>query len=517
MPRLQLRLYLMPFKQSYGVKSLSLTSLVFIKDKDLTPCFILIISWALLIMSATAQAAPSALLRPFTVNNPQNNYLRSGLRDMLASRLAALGITVSTTGSIKNKSALIQGHYSAGEGRLEVEIKRPAPKEQKIKFTVTARRPADLLAALDRLSIDIGRLFGLRPVVKSRPLAAPSRPQRSFVRRPALPWRQSQPFNLALKVLNVGDVDGDGHNDIILAGDDKLLILKINDDKFTPLARFNGPPDSHIIGISLADLNHDGLDEIYIGAKNQDGPSSYILGWQGRKLYYVNRNIDCYLRVIRRGNGKKVLAGQYGEAGGGFHNGIYLMGRKDGRLVPEQLLTLPLPVNIFNFAIADLNIDQEKEIITMTNGELWIIRPDGRYLWRSTASLPEALKSLIINNQQQGSRERRIIVHDINENGFPEIITEGAFIIGNDKFNLGENKINILAWTNNRPKVLWHTKVLADDIVDYQLLNRPKERDTIIIGVRIKHNLSQLLAPEQCRILLYPIPKAVQKTKRKKL
>jgi hypothetical protein len=192
------------------------------------------------------------------------------------------------------------------------------------------------------------------------------------------------------------------------------------------------------------------------------------------------------------------------------------MGRKDGRLVPEQRLTLPPQVNIFNFAMADLNIDQEEEIITMTNGELWIIRPDGRYLWRSTAGLPEALR-LNVNNQRQGRRERRIIVHDINGNGFPEIITEGAFIIGNDKFNLGENKINILAWTNNRPKVLWHTKVLADDIVDYQLLNRPQERDTIIIGVRIKHSLSQLLAPEQCRILLYPIPSAIQKTERKKL
>lgn len=479
--------------------------------------FILFISWAVLVLSATAQAAPSALLRPFTVNEPQNNYLRTGLRDMLASRLAALGMIVSTTGSGKNQSVLIQGHYSAREGRLEVEIQRPAQKNHQTKFTVTARRPANLLAALDRLSIDIGRLFGLRPAAESRPPAAPARPRRSLVQRPALPWQQSQPFNLALNVLNVGDVDGDGHNDLILAGDDKLLILKINGDKFTPLARFNGPPDSHIIGISLADFNHDGLDEIYIGAKNQGGPSSYVLGWQGRKLYYIDRDIDCYLRVIRRDNGKKVLAGQYGEAAGGFQNSIYLMGQKAGRLVPEQRLTLPPQVNIFNFAIADLNIDQEKEIITMTNGELWIIRPDGRYLWRSTADLPEALKGIMFNNQQPGSRERRIIVQDINGNGLPEIITEGAFIIGNDKFNLGENKINIIAWKNNRPKVLWHTKVLADDIVDYQLLNRPKKHSAVIIGVKIKHGLSRLLAPEQCRILLYPIPMAIQKTERKKL
>ncbi len=434
---------------------------------------------------------------------------------MLASRLAALGMIVSTTADNKKQSALIQGHYSARENRLEVEIQRPAQKH-KIKFTKTARRPADLIAALDGLSIDIGRLFGLRPVVKNRPPAAIPRPRKLLNRHPALPWRQSQPFNLALKVLNVGDVDGDGHNDLILAGDDKLLILKINGDKFTILTRFNGPPDNHIIGVSLTDLNHDGLDEIYIGARNQEGPSSYILGWQGRKLYYIDRDIDCYLRVIRRGNGKKTLAGQYGGGTGSLKKGIYLMGRKDGRLVPEQLLPLPLPVNIFNFAEADLNIDQEIEIITMTKGELWIIRPDGRYLWRSTAGLPEALKSLMISNQQD-SRERRIIVHDINGNGFPEIITAGAFIIGNDKFNLGENKINILAWTNNRPKVLWHTKVLADDIVDYQLLNRPREQDAVVIGVRIKHSLSQLLAPEQCRILLYPIPKIIQQTKIKKL
>ncbi|MFW8599957.1 FG-GAP repeat domain-containing protein [Desulfobacterota bacterium M19] len=485
----------------------------FVKNKDLTPCFLCFVF--VLILSTTAQAVPSVLLRSFTVRKPQNNYLRIGLRDMLASRLAALGMTVSTTGSSKNKSVLIQGHYNAGKGCIEVEIKRPA--QQKIKFTVTVRRTTDLLAALDRLSIDIGRLFGLRPVVKSQPPAASPRPRKSFSRRPTFPWRQSQPFNIALKVLNVGDVNGDGHKDLILAGDDNLLILKINGDKFTPLARFNGPPDSHIVGISLGDLNHDGLDEIYIGAKNQDGPSSYILGWQGRKLYYIDRDIDCYLRVIRKGKRKKLLIGQYGEgAAGGFQNGIYLMNRKAGRLVPKQQLTLPLPVNIFNFAIADLNIDQEEDIITMTKGELWIIRPDGRYLWRSTAGLPESLKSLMINSQR-GSHERRIIVHDINGNGFPEIITAGAFFIGNNKFNLGENKINILAWTNNRPKILWHTKVLADQIVDYQLLNRQTEQDAVIIGVRIKHGLSRLLAPEQCRILLYPIPKAIQQTKRKKL
>lgn len=468
--------------------------------------FILFISWIALILSTTSQAAPSVLLRPFIIKETKNNYLSTGLRDMLASRLAALGMTVATTGSANNKSALIQGRYNAGDNRLEVEIQRPA--EPNINFTVTARRQAALMAALDRLSADIGRFFGLQPMSRPPPPYLP----RSTPHSPVSHWRQSRPFNIALKVLNVGDVDGDGQQDLILAGDDRLLILKINGDKFTTLAKFNGPPGSHILGISLGDFNHDGLDEIYVGAENSDGPSSYIISWQGRKLYYVDRDINYYLRVIKTGNSKTALAGQ--ESGG--TGNIYLMGRQDGRLIPKQRLILPTRVNIFNFALADLNIDQEKEIITMIRGELWIIRPDGRYLWRSTADIPEALKTVMINNKPHGGRERRIIVDDINQNGFPDIITAGAFIIGNDKFNLGENKINILAWINNRPKVLWHTRVLSDDIVDYQLLNRPQGQ-TIIVGVRIKHGLSQLLAPEQCRIILYPIPSAIRKTKRKKL
>ncbi len=484
----------------------------------------------------------SIVIMPFAVpEDGDEKYLQNGIRDMLASRLAVQGIkAVKSNQAIVSDLELSQadiqqitasssaeylliGHYDYGDNGARITALVYSVRERNHKrFWAMVRSPGDVMQAVDQLADDIGRqvfsrgnpsvVKNLPTVVRPLPLALPpgyshnGRLLRAVKERAK--FRRSPAFNLYLRSMGVGDLDGDGHDEVVLAGKGRIMVLKGNG--FAQITEFNGPPGVDIVYLSMGDLNHNGRPEIYVSATDQKRPESFVLEWRNGNLGYLQKGIPYHLRVMGMIDGQDVLVGQQGTDGD-FEAGLYVMRRKNGRLYPRERLTVSGPVNIYNFSFVDVDKDRHPEIILNPQGRLLIIHNDGRFMWERASDvvgppLDNGLYGVIDWRAALGIRSR-LIVRDLHDVRGPEVVTDEP--LSSRGIGLrSHNVVRVLAWTGRRPVERWRTPDLEDTVADYQL-GRSEEGDwaTLYIGVNINQGIMDILSHRQCRVLVYPITK----------
>jgi len=96
-------------------------------------------------------------------------------------------------------------------------------------------------------------------------------------------WRsQSLPF--ASQGMVVADGDGDGSNEVFILGKRSLHVYSVSDGKLAPLNSLDLPGGRVYTRLSAADLNRDGMTELYLSGVEDNDPYSMILSYQGGKL-----------------------------------------------------------------------------------------------------------------------------------------------------------------------------------------------------------------------------------------
>ncbi len=126
-------------------------------------------------------------------------------------------------------------------------------------------------------------------------------------------WRLSQLLYLPKRILDLGmgDLDGDGTQEIILLLDDTIEVYTIEHGGFAPkhLVEYslNKIPESKIVSrdpvgtLVVSDFNHDGKAEIFFNYFNRR--YGQVLSWTGAKLVAVrklDKNPLCLLRLASR-------------------------------------------------------------------------------------------------------------------------------------------------------------------------------------------------------------------------
>ena len=388
--------------------------------------------------SGAAQAGRIAFL-PFKANAPQDmGYLTTGIRDMLASRLASeVGLTVidktavdkalaaagtptQTEAFIKLGKALqadflVAGSLTAMGSSLSLDAKvfemaKGAPRN----FYATAKNESEIIQSIDSLAWDISeKIFShKRPATalvqpqaagqagaQPQPQYATAHPERAFASRTGTgggspfiypkgitsEFQKTQNMKLSLQFMEMADLDGDGQDEVIFADNDSVQIFKRDNNRLSKVGQIRGKVGYRIHAITVADLNKNGKPEIYVSAADDKQPNSFAFEWLGAdKATYLFQDQRWYIRAMPVPGEGMVLAGQRAELEKAVAPGIFRLDVANAALKAGSPMEVPASISLFEFTIADLDNDGSREIIAIDQYDrLQVLRSSGTVLWKS--------------------------------------------------------------------------------------------------------------------------------------
>ncbi|NMC48506.1 MAG: VCBS repeat-containing protein [Desulfovibrio sp.] len=163
-------------------------------------------------------------------------------------------------------------------------------------------------------------------------------------------WR-SQALPHASSGIAVGDVNGDGKNEIVVLGTATVEVFTHSHDQLVPVARYDAPTNFLLLNINVFDTNGDGRSEIIVSARYVKDPRSFILEFNDGKLDIKLRDIPLYLNVAAiPPDFTRTLVGSKPDVREVFTKGVYQVSVGSGQAVLGHRIELPKDANAFNFA-----------------------------------------------------------------------------------------------------------------------------------------------------------------------
>ncbi len=497
---------------------------------------------------------PSVIIMPFNTNAAgKYAYLSESLRNMLSSRIAAKGDIqirdyplsqkeLKKIKSLKNhegaNSILAHLHvdyiavgamYSVSDTlNLQVTFYPIAGNGKPVNFSMVAKNENDVFPSLDllvdeidsrivqhRKNQDIEKKTSVNETGKERQPGVgkgivgfqTEHPEKKYKKGvyatgnivgesdgilvSANGVRKSSQISMEMVNMAVGDLDGDGIKEIVLVGSGEFRIFHFQNGRFLQIASGEIPKRLRVHAVNLADLDHDGKDEIYISATNGESISSLIAKWDGKnRLQILHQSIPWYIRPLMIPGKGVVLAGQGGGPGENnlVYPGIYNLKIKKGstRITTGAMLSVPKEVNLFNFVFADLNGDGQVETVAIDRQEKLLVYDQGKtLLWVSTDKFGSSTNYLgpswttDIASQDRIYVPTRLIALDINNDKKQEIIIARnkrtsygilSDIINQSNFRMYSGSyVSCMEWGGSAMHELWHTNALAGMVADYSL------------------------------------------------
>ncbi len=513
--------------------------------------------------SGIAADPSKVLILPFTIHAEKDlSFLKDGISDMLSTRLARDEMSVLSreetlkasgqiSGAVTEKLAVslaeqfstdyvAYGSVTVLGDTISTDAKFYDLKQKKniVIFHQTGKNTGDVISHINLFAAQINTV--LFPPETPTPAVAAAKPaseksEDESRRNPEALWNErgmgvnkaTQPtkppsaesavipapgnaeemwkspiFKNEIRSMSVGDVDGDGKNEIVFVSDKNVFIYRYTNGVFAKVREINGAVGDTILGVDVADINGNGKAEIFVTVLNQNNDilSSYVLESDGTRFNRIAERQKWYYKVIDVPGKGKMLMGQKRGMKDIFMTGIYQL-RWDGReYVSFREQGMPSEVNVFGFAYGDVaNTGREMTMAFTRNELLRLLDKDGKEEWRSVEPYGGSAVYLEYSGDFSGrignTKEKnhyylpqRILIRDIDKDKKTEVLVAKNTDTTNRVFSrfrmFKSGYIACLTWDNVSMSEKWKTKEISGHITDYVLADINNDgKDELVFSV----------------------------------
>ncbi len=485
-------------------------------------------------------------LLPFLINSQENlDYLREGIYDILSSRITVEGrITVvdrtvveralieekpmriddgvaTKIGTRVGADYVVHGSLTKIGNFISLDARLISITEEKPPLSAFTQHKGidDVMVKIGDFGQDIGykilgyRAMSGRQTEPKHPYIVQQRKDTGRIDSEGLGFKKSQTFGFEIKGLDIGDVDGDKKNEVVVMDDHNLYIFKYDGEKLTLFKRIEHGYEHNFLSLDVVDVNRNGFAEIIVTSVVGDDLRSFILEYEEGKFRKITEKSGWFFQVLDHPKDGPILMGQNMGSEGTMVGPIYkfVWDKKSFEKGPK--MPFPKKTNIFGLALADIRGKGKTDLILLDETDrLNILSEDGKTVWNgrdrfgATKNFYDTRKK---NDADWGTKDRmsarvyisgRILIRDLDRDGLPEVIVsknERSSALEFERIRSFEKgEIHDLMWDGDYLATNWKTKEIRGYVSDYQIkdVDNDGEEELVVAAVAPEQSVTGFLS-----------------------